>query len=50
MQINTKLNQSKHSNKSKQPLVNKLKQTRIQLKEHKEGLGVKSLLLQILGV
>ena len=48
MEVNTKLNQSKHSNESKQPIFNKLKQTRTQLKELKKFEGVKSLLLKIL--
>ena len=39
MEINTKLNQLKHSNEDKQTKFNKLKQTRIQLKELKKFEG-----------
>mgnify|MGYP004729820517 CR=1 FL=1 len=36
MTINTKLKQSHYSNKNKQPIANKLKQTKAQLKELKK--------------
>ena len=48
MEINTKLNQSKHSNKINN-LYSKIKTNKDPNERIKEILGMKSLLLQILG-
>ena len=50
MKINIKLNQLNHSNKSKQPMDNKLKPTKDPIERIKEVWEVKLLLLQILKV